>query len=706
MRTSTAVQRDQQTVAGTPPTPVAASRQLTIAGGKPFGPSAVVLITPAAEAALKTPQPDVHVLLHFHGITGGYGDAGKERSAWDQIGPQLEGTGRKMIAVLPQAGKRMEGKGWGFGRAVSKPSEYLAEVLAKLQVQEKWADVPKYSVALSGHSGGGFQAAQALSRGLKPKEVVLFDGINGWIELRSMITWVTSELDSALAQLKAAAGDPQKEEEVLARGMMFRAYHSGADLDPVKDKVDLSMELGKNKDAIGNRGYAGRHAILKYRIDHWFATNGAQLSEGVRARLQHNFLVVGTPGSGHEPVVGKSHGLEKGLARKMDEPGSRDLRRQPAPVTATPVDPVKKQWADDWADPAFARARRWFAEKGRPDGTAEERYYKLCPMYKAHENILRPLKYIADNIKEDFSFFQFTTSGHSDLATKLGVAEKKLKEDKQWTTAPLVSAWALTVRTTSEGTWSNHATGTAIDLDPDTNPRFTKPAERKVIKALTGYDIALANPGAASGLDSYDASLAASTALEESYNPAGTTARIDELATSEAALVAERDLIQKELVLVVTGKRATNADRQSLKAITARLNAKKAALKGVTGEVAILKQQLTGYETVDAAIAALVDALATKDEHVKTLEAAVAVADARTKTTLSAALNAERKAFALAQKRLQVKEAARDGQRLRKFASTGFLNLDKDLVVALKAAGLVWGGDWAGSKDYMHFQTP
>jgi hypothetical protein len=42
---------------------------------------------------------------------------------------------------------------------------------------------------------------------------------------------------------------------------------------------------------------------------------------------------------------------------------------------------------------------------------------------------------------------------------------------------------------------------------------------------------------------------------------------------------------------------------------------------------------------------------------------------------------------------------------LRGYARKGFLDLNPDLVKALKDAGLYWGGEvWAG-KDYMHFQV-
>ena len=293
----------------------AATRTVDVAASKDVGPQAVVLITPAAATALAGQNPEVHVLLHYHGHTGGYGDpggVGTQRAAWDQIGPQIEATGRPVIAILPQAGIRAD-KSRGFGKAASQPTEYIAGVMARLTTQEKWAATPKYTVAVSGHSGGGFPAAQAVAQGLKAEEVMLLDGINGFRELTSVITWVQSRLDDAASRLQAAGTDATKQEEALARTVWFRAYHHGRELDPVKDKVDLSEPFEKNGDAIGDRGYAGRYAILKDRVDKWFAKNSSKLGGALEARLRSHFEIKGVAGSEHEEIVGKSRGIEKGL---------------------------------------------------------------------------------------------------------------------------------------------------------------------------------------------------------------------------------------------------------------------------------------------------------------------------------------------------------------------------------------------------------
>ena len=42
---------------------------------------------------------------------------------------------------------------------------------------------------------------------------------------------------------------------------------------------------------------------------------------------------------------------------------------------------------------------------------------------------------------------------------------------------------------------------------------------------------------------------------------------------------------------------------------------------------------------------------------------------------------------------------------VHRWGSEGFLNLEPALVTALQKAGLEWGGEWAGSKDFMHFEV-
>jgi subtilisin family serine protease len=57
-------------------------------------------------------------------------------------------------------------------------------------------------------------------------------------------------------------------------------------------------------------------------------------------------------------------------------------------------------------------------------------------------------------------------------------------------------------------------------------------------------------------------------------------------------------------------------------------------------------------------------------------------------------------------RRLQALLAAaqRHDIELRRLARTGFFDLDQRLIDALTGAGMTWGGSWASSKDFMHFE--
>ena len=74
-------------------------------------------------------------------------------------------------------------------------------------------------------------------------------------------------------------------------------------------------------------------------------------------------------------------------------------------------------------------------------------------------------------------------------------------------------------------------------------------------------------------------------------------------------------------------------------------------------------------------------------------------------TARKALIAAKSAAIKRQQKKLDAATKTRDTDTLRGYADRGFLDLDKDLVEALKKAGLGWGGDYAGAKDFMHFEV-
>lgn len=78
-------------------------------------------------------------------------------------------------------------------------------------------------------------------------------------------------------------------------------------------------------------------------------------------------------------------------------------------------------------------------------------------------------------------------------------------------------------------------------------------------------------------------------------------------------------------------------------------------------------------------------------------------AQQKLRATLQRSLT-QKKATLKKQRQLNAKKKQHDADPLRKYAAGGFLNLTKEVVDALTGAGLKWGGNWKGAKDFMHFE--
>ena len=376
-------------------------------------------------------------------------------------------------------------------------------------------------------------------------------------------------------------------------------------------------------------------------------------------------------------------------------------------------------WAEDWADPAFAAARKHFDTNDRPKGTAEYRYGVLCPMYKAH-GIDRPLKYVHDNIVWS-DFFGHSTPMHTELKTALKAAEKKLRDDHKITTAPFGKCWAFNPRTQTNGSWSNHAPGKASDIDEVTNPRILASPDQKVISALTGLNISAANPGAAEGMDSYDASAEASERFQDRYSLTGLADRAAELGDDATDLEQEKKDIEAELGGVTVGKAATPADKTKAKNLKAKIAAKQTEINAALNAKKTLEAESARFAALDKAVEDLEKAIKQLDEEIdklneeldklgkdEALEPGGAVLAGKDKTKAVAARKATVKTktalIKVKQKKLAQAVGARDEDTLRGYATRGFLDLNQTMVEALKGAGLQWGGDYSGAKDFMHFE--
>lgn len=255
--------------------------------GLPAGAEQAIVVVPSK---IRTGPDAVDVLLHFHGHNSGYKQAGGMAEgrdiSLDQIEQQLESSGRRMIAVLPQGTAKSEFDAFDT-------DAYLTAVFKKLVDIDVWIAAPKRgTVVMAGHSGGGKAATDLLGAGTAGPlgEVALFDGINGPGELSVVEDWVTKRLDAALARLKVAGvkGDQPKEDAILASLVRFRAYHSGS------TKAKPSRTL---------LDYPGLHATLKQTIAKWFTDNSGELSPYAAGALAQRFQVISTGQTVHDKMV-------------------------------------------------------------------------------------------------------------------------------------------------------------------------------------------------------------------------------------------------------------------------------------------------------------------------------------------------------------------------------------------------------------------
>ena len=404
----------------------------------------------------------------------------------------------------------------------------------------------------------------------------------------------------------------------------------------------------------------------------------------------------------------------------------------------------EEQLKADW-DGADKADQDRFAGGGRPPGTPEQRYYALAPLYKA-KGVARPLVWARDNIR-DVRFFNQSTPAHRDLITALDAAEDDLKA-QGITEQPFKKAWAFNPRTTSKGSWSNHATGKAIDIDELQNPHLTDLRKKKVINAVTGMDVTSGTPGdALGGKSTYEAIVEMSRRFQDRFTPEGLQKRIDELEADEAALAAEEQMLKDELAAIPKRKKGklTKDERDAAaehakhaKALTQAIKDKHKKVEKADERQDLLESERDRYakaharfEKQRARIAELVKEIEELEAQIDTLEAQVAAdrealkdddddkaldkAARKAKATADRALRTKIIKAEKEQKKLKKAQRAKhkaiadiegDIDELHRWGADGFMNIKPTLFKALKDAGLDWGGEWGATKDFMHFEVP
>ena len=420
-----------------------------------------------------------------------------------------------------------------------------------------------------------------------------------------------------------------------------------------------------------------------------------------------------------QPPAGQLAGILR-LQQAAGNVVTRALLRQPAPPKPKTDEEI---WEEDWNDPDLKGARGHFAGPDRPTGDPHSRYMALAPLYKT-KGIARPLQWARDNIVPG-TFYGHGSPMHKDLLSALKTAETELK--KTIPDAPFKKLWAYNPRTQTGGQWSNHADGKAIDFDEITNPRLLSGGDRAVITALTGMDISASNPGAAQGMGSYDASKEASDRFTSRYTDEGLSARAEELGDEADVLTGERDALSEAIAAIPTGKKKGEAkptaeQKADLKRLSKELAAKKAELAAAAASKKTIEKELGRKQALEKAVtdalteatelSAAVDLL---EAEVSTLEGGESLTEgeaplsgkALTKeiTARKALIKKKSAQWKIKQKALDKKLKAQEEDTLGGYAERGFLDLDERLVDELRKAGLRWGGDYTGAKDFMHFEV-
>ncbi|HBB33151.1 MAG TPA: hypothetical protein DDZ80_03345 [Cyanobacteria bacterium UBA8803] len=589
--------------------------------------------------------------------------------------------------------------------------------------------------------------------------------VSGSTELKRIRAFVAYQLDLELKELerisKLPGGTPDsKQKEFLDKsGFRLRGNYTPGWYEKIYAPLVQDID-----DWFKTKAKAKLPSLDQTIIEQWSKNYVIQSVNAVskvgpvgKGHQGHDYIVgqgqpAGKDGKDYDPAKGGA--LQDALGsiqrQSINSFVQGQIQRQSAPAPAVLTD--AQQWEQDWNN--YASHQHYFAGSGRPTGTPRQRYDVLCPLYKAH-GIPRPMVYIDTSITTA-RFYNFSTPAHTNLAAALVVAENTLK-GKGYTTAPVKSLWALNPRTTSAGGWSNHADGKAVDIDPNDNPHLTDKEDRKIMSLVSGIDLEKGGQG-------YDVLKGASDKFKTDYNPTGLQQRLTNLKADEQTketerntvkseldtlkgqlntLKSERDGLNKQLKAVPQGKKATADDLAKATALKASIQQKEADLKQVQMEIKqkegdlkkkeadlkaatkdreLIEKELANYQATEKAISDLENAVKSLPSEIKFLEDQIAQSkqdeqDAKTaknssgvqaqqklRAKLQQSLSQKKAALKKQQKQLDTKKKVRDADPLRKYGTSGFLNLSKDVVEAMTGAGLKWGGDWAGAKDFMHFE--
>jgi hypothetical protein len=223
------------------------------------------------------------------------GDATVRDVDWDQIPQQMANSGNsQLMAILPQGVGRSE-----FGKF--EQTSYIDEVMGRLKPVVPWQDAPKdVRVVMSAHSGGGSTVIRMLgARGGLPASVgtvVLFEAMNTPEQAKKVWEWVEGHLERLTSVVSTNGGTASKDKDAAVDAApRLRAYSS-------KKSRGYSVRQGRVKEAI-SRWFAGE-VPSDFVGGKWKARSGGPPQLGVYAdRMKSLFQVEVDLAGDHETIV-------------------------------------------------------------------------------------------------------------------------------------------------------------------------------------------------------------------------------------------------------------------------------------------------------------------------------------------------------------------------------------------------------------------
>ena len=274
----------------------------------------------------------------------------------------------------------------------------------------------------------------------------------------------------------------------------------------------------------------------------------------------------------------------------------------------------------------------------------DEYYLPMRSLYQDEANIDNPAQWLADNIEFHRGFFGHNGDVNRDTRDDLDAIDASLDGE-----IDVHDFSGLSTRAIRGGTsLSNHATGHAVDINPDENPLITSDDVFRVIEAVT--DVALLEQTDAAD---HDTMREASEEFQTEFENWKDETR-DRIFALEERL--ERDDEEDE---EATEDTAEAEDAPGGLPLVSAI----AEFMELRAEAAQLLRDLLGITAREA-------------EELEELR--------------------------------ELLEIAEDGEQamLEELADTGFLNLEQELIDEFLERDWDWGGEWISRKDFHHFDHP